>query len=174
MQPPVYEQQQVGSMELPIWSMSQSYDAQTPQVPMTPRSRKRMSEFDPEEEALTQHQIYYRRAWTPEEDKLLIDYVTANGPRGWSTIASIIRTKNSNQCSQRWNKALDPSIKKGAWSPEEDNLLCTLVEKYRQKWKLISNEIEGRTGKQCRDRYTARLCKTHKTGVFEREPCDLE
>ena len=41
---------------------------------------------------------------------------------------------------------------------EEDHLLIQLVEKYGSKnWNLISENIEGRTGKQCRERWCNNL-----------------
>ena len=41
---------------------------------------------------------------------------------------------------------------------EEDHLLIQLVEKYGSKnWNLISKNIEGRTGKQCRERWCNNL-----------------
>lgn len=115
---------------------------------------------DKKEEALAnKHQVYYRRAWSMEEDTMLIDYVKQKGAQQWSVIAAKIKTKNANQCSQRWNKALDPRIKKGHWTPQEDAKLLELVKSIGRKWKDISMHIEGRTGKQCRDRFTARLSK---------------
>lgn len=43
---------------------------------------------------------------------------------------------------------------KGAWSDEEDQKLRELVEQYGPKrWSLISQELPGRIGKQCRERW---------------------
>lgn len=43
---------------------------------------------------------------------------------------------------------------KGAWSDEEDQKLKELVEQYGPKrWSLISQELPGRIGKQCRERW---------------------
>ena len=46
-------------------------------------------------------------------------------------------------------------VKKGKWSPEEDELLSSLVKTYNYKnWKLISQHIRGRTAIQCLHRWT--------------------
>jgi myb proto-oncogene protein len=45
------------------------------------------------------------------------------------------------------------SIKKRNWNSEEDKLLQKLVEKYGNRWNVISNEMKNRSGKQIRDRY---------------------
>lgn len=47
---------------------------------------------------------------------------------------------------------------KGPWSPEEDELLTQLVEKYGPRnWSLISKSIMGRSGKSCRLRWCNQL-----------------
>jgi hypothetical protein len=48
--------------------------------------------------------------------------------------------------------------KKRIWSKEEDALLEYNVKKYGAKnWTRISQNIEGRTGKQCRARWMDQL-----------------
>ncbi|KAK1392419.1 Tuber-specific and sucrose-responsive element binding factor [Heracleum sosnowskyi] len=47
---------------------------------------------------------------------------------------------------------------KGPWSPEEDEMLTKLVEKYGPRnWSLISKSIMGRSGKSCRLRWCNQL-----------------
>jgi len=46
---------------------------------------------------------------------------------------------------------------KGAWSPEEDTQMLDAVKEYGTDWKKISTRVEGRTAKQCRDRYKLKL-----------------
>ncbi|KAF7141016.1 hypothetical protein RHSIM_Rhsim06G0055400 [Rhododendron simsii] len=47
---------------------------------------------------------------------------------------------------------------KGPWSPEEDELLQTLVSKHgARNWSLISRSIPGRSGKSCRLRWCNQL-----------------
>ncbi|GBG31963.1 Transcription factor MYB3R-5 [Hondaea fermentalgiana] len=113
--------------------------------------------------------IYYRRSWTPEEDERLLQLVKEHGAMRWARIAEHMPNKTGNQCSQRWHKALDPTIVKGKWSDAEDDLLVKLVEQKGKKWKEISFSIPGRTGKQCRDRYTARLNPNLRTGKWSHE-----
>lgn len=44
--------------------------------------------------------------------------------------------------------------KKGAWSEEEDRKVVELVAQYGpKKWTLIATQLEGRIGKQCRERW---------------------
>ncbi|MBA0741100.1 hypothetical protein Gogos_014271 [Gossypium gossypioides] len=47
---------------------------------------------------------------------------------------------------------------KGPWSPEEDDLLQKLVQKYGPRnWSLVSKSIPGRSGKSCRLRWCNQL-----------------
>ncbi|PKU63279.1 transcription factor MYB73 [Dendrobium catenatum] len=47
---------------------------------------------------------------------------------------------------------------KGPWTPDEDEMLQTLVEKHGPKnWSLISQSIPGRSGKSCRLRWCNQL-----------------
>jgi hypothetical protein len=44
--------------------------------------------------------------------------------------------------------------KKGPWSPEEDERVVQLVAEHGpKKWTLIATHLEGRIGKQCRERW---------------------
>jgi len=64
--------------------------------------------------------------------------------------------KTEDQCLQRWNKVLKPGLLKGAWSAEEDDVLRSLMLKFgvgNIRWADVANHIQGRTGKQCRERW---------------------
>lgn len=50
---------------------------------------------------------------------------------------------------------------KAKWTKEEDDVLKKAISKYgTNNWSLISNEIQGRTGKQCRERWLNQLNPT--------------
>lgn len=53
---------------------------------------------------------------------------------------------NSSDPASKW--------KKRSWTTEEDAYLIKLVQKYGpQKWTTISENLPGRIGKQCRERW---------------------
>lgn len=63
--------------------------------------------------------------------------------------------------------------KKGAWSAEEDQKVVELVAEYGpKKWTLIATQLEGRIGKQCRERWhnhlNPEIVKTKWTSEEER------
>jgi len=57
--------------------------------------------------------------------------------------------------------------KKGAWTPEEDELLTNLIAVYGPRnWSLIANGIPGRSGKSCRLRWCNQLNPDVKKEAF--------
>lgn len=62
---------------------------------------------------------------------------------------------------------------KGPWSPEEDELLQTLVEKHGPRnWTLISKSVPGRSGKSCRLRWCNQLSPQVEHRAFTPEEDD--
>ena len=76
-----------------------------------------------------------------------------NGAKNWKKIAKRMPNRTDVQCLHRWQKVLNPELVKGPWSPEEDELVKQLVEKYGPRsWSVIAKHLKGRIGKQCRER----------------------
>ncbi|KAI8599165.1 Homeodomain-like protein, partial [Dissophora ornata] len=72
----------------------------------------------------------------------------------WSLIATrSIPGRTGVQAQARWSEALDPQVKKGPWSQEEDALLLSGVRESRKCWIWIADTIPGRTQRQCRTRW---------------------
>ncbi|XP_060199386.1 transcription factor MYB44-like [Lycium barbarum] len=75
-------------------------------------------------------------------------------------MAAIIQRKDSDRI-------------KGPWSPEEDELLQTLVEKHGPRnWSLISKSVPGRSGKSCRLRWCNQLSPQVEHRAFTPEEDD--
>jgi transcription factor MYB, plant len=91
--------------------------------------------------------------WTKEEDEQLRQAVGKYFTKGWVYVSKFVDRRNDVQCRERWINALDPVLKKGRWSQEEDDKLLFLVEKHGENWNFISIEICGRNNNQCKRRY---------------------
>jgi hypothetical protein len=92
--------------------------------------------------------------WTPEEDRILISLVDKYGVKNWKTISEKMEARTSIQCLHRWSKILQPGLVKGPWTVSEDKKLIEWVNKNgAMKWSLCSENIPGRSGKQCRERW---------------------
>ena len=62
-----------------------------------------------------------------------------------------------NSCQNRWYRTLDPSIRRGNWTAEEDAQLRLAVDLYGHAWMEVASVIPGRNNEQCRDRWTERI-----------------
>lgn len=74
------------------------------------------------------------------------------GPR-WADIARRCPGRTDQQCMGRWRRHLDPSIKRDAWSAQEDKALLRLHKLHGRQWSLISKQMAARTAQQCRARF---------------------
>lgn len=105
------------------------------------------------------------RPWTAEEDSLLIQAVATHGEiDNWKTIALSVPDRTNKACRKRWLHSLSPSVKKSAWTPEEDQLLLSLYAIHSTKWAVIARHISGRTDDACSKRYREALDPALKRG----------
>jgi len=73
--------------------------------------------------------------------------------KDWQEIAKHFPQRTDLQCLQRWQRVLNPNFVKGSWSPEEDALVIALVAEHGpRRWSTIAKDLQGRSGKQCRER----------------------
>lgn len=92
--------------------------------------------------------------WSEEEDDLLRRAVKEFGGKCWKKIAARLKGRTDVQCLHRWQKVLRPGLVKGPWTPEEDAIVINLVKQNgTKKWSLIARQLNGRLGKQCRERW---------------------
>ena len=141
------------------------------QMPVTPTSTSTGTTSAP---ASTKSKSINRRAsmgkWTLAEDEILRTAVEANNARNWKKIAIVLPGRTDVQCLHRWQKVLKPGLIKGPWTPEEDAKVVALVQKFGQKkWSFIANELKGRLGKQCRERWYNHLNPDINKGEWTKE-----
>ncbi|KAF9963953.1 hypothetical protein BGZ65_004118 [Modicella reniformis] len=100
-----------------------------------------------------------RIVWTPEEDEYLRRAVQIYGDKTekWAKIAACVPGRTNKNCRKRWFHSLDPRLKKGGWTEEEDHLLRIGVQKFRGQWSKIAERIQGRTDDQCAKRWRESL-----------------
>ncbi|KAG0192515.1 Myb-like DNA-binding domain protein [Apophysomyces sp. BC1034] len=105
----------------------------------------------------------HKGRWTEYEDAILkysvMEYANYKDQEGriqpipWNKIAERIPNRTGIQCQARWTEALDPYVRKGKWSAEEDALLRAGVAEHGRCWIRIAETIPGRTQRQCRTRW---------------------
>lgn len=68
---------------------------------------------------------------------------------------------------------LNQQTKRRFWLPSEDAQLIELVHRYGERWSKIATFIEGRTGKQIRDRYINSLKPGIRQEAWTKEEDEL-
>ena len=143
---------------------------------------KRMESFDlleiTESLGYQIHRKSGRNSWSKEEDDelralmsgALIELGYTDGLNGvktiqqsldvtksipWDSLAQRFRNtlRNGKDLRKRWSGSLDPNLKKGRWTKDEDDRLIRAYEKHGSHWLSVSLEISGRTEDQCAKRY---------------------
>ncbi|NXO03553.1 SNPC4 protein, partial [Rhinopomastus cyanomelas] len=128
-------------------------------------------------QCLQKYQVYNkdlkRKEWTKSEDQMLLELVQemrVGNHIPYKKIAYYMEGRDSAQLIYRWTKSVDPSLRKGPWTSEEDAMLLAAVKKYGERdWYKIRTEVPGRSDAQCRDRYLKALHCDVKKGKWSLE-----
>ena len=65
--------------------------------------------------------------WSPEEDDKLMNYMLNNGQGCWSDVARNAGLQRCGKsCRLRWINYLRPDLKRGAFSPQEEEMIIHL------------------------------------------------
>ncbi|KAI9470868.1 MAG: Homeodomain-like protein [Benjaminiella poitrasii] len=125
----------------------------------------------------------HKGRWSKEEDDVLTasvkpyleDESMTEDNLPWSRIAQNIPNRTGIQCQARWTEALDPSVRKGRWKKEEDDLLKIGVERFGCCWIRVAGSIPGRTQRQCRTRWNQIQTKRQKSKQKQQSShqCDI-
>mmetsp|Transcript_13603 Transcript_13603/g.17729 ORF Transcript_13603/g.17729 Transcript_13603/m.17729 type:complete len:431 (-) Transcript_13603:97-1389(-) len=116
--------------------------------------------------------------WTESEDAKLRELVQTELPKAkeaarrcsdtsnevdpttlisWGAISESIPGRSIKQCRERWCYNLNPNVKKGGWTKEEDEILLTLQKKNGNRWAQIARLIPGRTEHTVKTRFRSIL-----------------
>lgn len=93
--------------------------------------------------------------WDQMEDIRLLAGIHRYGLENWLAVSKFVgHSRTRSQCSQRWNRGLDPHLKKCRWTTEEEEKLQELIQKHGVKaWTQIAQKLGNRSDVQCRYHY---------------------
>eukprot|EP01018_Ginkgo_biloba_P030526 Gb_02422 [translate_table: standard] len=98
--------------------------------------------------------------WTPEEDQKLVAYIHKYGHGNWRALpkqAGLLRCGKS--CRLRWTNYLRPDIKRGYFSPEEEQNIIRLHAILGNRWSAIASHLPGRTDNEIKNVWNTHLKK---------------
>ncbi|CAI0454476.1 unnamed protein product [Linum tenue] len=101
--------------------------------------------------------------WTPEEDKLLSEYVKLYGDGRWSSVSKCTGLKRSGKsCRLRWVNYLRPGLKRGQLTPQEEGIIIELHALWGNKWSTIASYLPGRTDNEIKNYWRTHFKKRSK------------
>ncbi|KAI0773864.1 hypothetical protein C8Q74DRAFT_1200630 [Fomes fomentarius] len=108
--------------------------------------------------------------WTPEADRRLLEAINIHGTDNWGIVARLVsEDATASQCQNRYVRTLDPSLKRGPWTAEEDDRLRRAVDTCGKAWVEVAQYVDGRNSEQCRDRYQEYLNPSLTRGRWTQE-----
>jgi hypothetical protein len=98
--------------------------------------------------------------WTKEEDDYLKEVVERcrfGSYIPWAKVTYFMTGRSKTQVFNHWAYSLNPSIKKGRFTKEEDILMVAAVRRHGTDFARVARFLPGRTSTQVRDRYRSVL-----------------
>ncbi|XWS45719.1 hypothetical protein CRYUN_Cryun14cG0003500 [Craigia yunnanensis] len=118
-------------------------------------------------ERVNNNKIKLRKGlWSPEEDEKLMKYMLINGQGCWSDIARNAGLQRCGKsCRLRWINYLRPDLKRGAFSPSEEELIVHLHSILGNRWSQIAARLPGRTDNEIKNFWNSTLKKRLKNNT---------
>ncbi|CAK9174988.1 unnamed protein product [Ilex paraguariensis] len=114
-----------------------------------------------------------RGPWSPAEDLRLITFIQKHGHGNWRALpkqSGLLRCGKS--CRLRWINYLRPDVKRGNFSPEEEETIIKLHKTLGNKWSKIASHLSGRTDNEIKNVWNTHLKKRLTMKDADQSPTD--
>ncbi|XP_006352640.1 myb-related protein Zm1-like [Solanum tuberosum] len=98
--------------------------------------------------------------WTTSEDLKLISFIQKHGHGNWRALpkqAGLLRCGKS--CRLRWINYLRPDVKRGNFTPQEEDTIINLHRAFGNRWSKIASHLPGRTDNEIKNVWNTHLKK---------------
>ncbi|KAK6154538.1 hypothetical protein DH2020_008786 [Rehmannia glutinosa] len=98
--------------------------------------------------------------WSPAEDLCLTTFIQNHGHTNWRALpkqAGLLRCGKS--CRLRWINYLRPDVKRGNFTPQEEQTIINLHNSIGNKWSKIASYFPGRTDNEIKNVWNTHLKK---------------
>ncbi|KAK8659586.1 hypothetical protein V6N13_029785 [Hibiscus sabdariffa] len=101
-----------------------------------------------------------RGPWTTEEDTVLTHYIDRHGAGRWDMLAKCAGLKRTGKsCRLRWLNYLNPDVKRGNLTLQEQISIHELHSQLGNRWSKIAEHLPGRTDNEIKNYWRTRVQK---------------
>lgn len=98
---------------------------------------------------------------------MLLAWVKKNGPTKWTECSKLIKGRCGKQCRERWVNILNPVVKKGNWSDEEQQAIFQALVEFHTSWSSMAKILKGRTENSIKNYFYSSVRRIKQSPVFQ-------